>query len=229
VSAAEALVGPLQRALDALIAARARTRAQAATLDGRTVAVELRGFGIALAFSGEDERLIVRAGDDAPAPDATLAGPLPAFLRALASDPTVLPPGLTVSGDALLVRDLRTLLAGLEFDWEERASRVVGDAAAHQLGRMARAFGGWSRHAGDRLSRDLAEYLREETRDLVAKDEVAAFNDGVDAVRSDVERTAARLALLERALQARGGPGDAGAADATARDGAARDRARRTP
>lgn len=201
MSAAELLVGPLQRALDALIAARARTRAQAAVLDGRSVAVELSGFGLTLVFTGAGERLLVRANGDAPPPDATLAGPLPAFLRALGTESTVLPPGLTVSGDALLVRDLRALLAGLEFDWEERAAGLVGDAAAHQLGNLARAFGGWTHHASDRLSHGLAEYLREETRDLVAKDEVAGFNDGVDAVRSAVERAAARLTLIEARIE----------------------------
>ena len=205
MGAAELLIAPLQRALDALIAARARTRAQAEALAGRTVVVTFTEFALTLAFTGEGGRLVVRHGDDAPAPDATLRGTATAFfgvfLRNGSADSTVLPPGITVEGDALLVRDLRALLADLEFDWEERASGVVGDAAAHQLGRMARAFGGWTRHAGDRLGKDVAEYLREETRDLVARDEVARFNDGVDQVRDGVERAAARLALIEQRLQ----------------------------
>jgi ubiquinone biosynthesis protein UbiJ len=200
--AADLLIQPLQRALDALIDARARTRAQAAALDGRTVAVTFTELALTLAFTGADGRVVVRHGDDAPTPEAHLRGTSAAFLGALIeqaqdADSTVLPSGLMVEGDALLVRDLRALLADLEFDWEERASHLVGDAAAHQLGRALRAFGGWTRHAGDRLSRDVAEYLREETRDLVAKDEVARFNDGVDQVRDGVERAAARVQLLE--------------------------------
>ena len=208
---ADVLIAPLQRALDALVAARARTRAEAAALDGRTVAVELTELALTLAFTGEDGRLVVRRASEAPPADATLRGTTAAFAGALlrqarAPDATTLPPGLAVEGDALLVRDLRALLADLEFDWEERASRLFGDALAHQLARAARAFGGWTRHAGDRLARDVAEYLREESRDLVAKDEVARFNDGVDQVRDGVERAAARLALLEQRL--RGAPGD---------------------
>jgi len=210
MSAAEILIAPFlersQRALDALIAARARTRAQAAALDGRTVAVTLSELALTLAFTGEDGRLVVRRGSEAPTPDASLRGTSTAFVGALLAqrrDPgsTVLPPGLTVEGDALLVRDLNALLADLELDWEERASRLVGDTAAHQLARVARAFGGWTRYAGDRLARDVADYLREESRDLVAKDEVARFNDGVDQVRDGVERAAARLAHIERRLQ----------------------------
>ena len=206
MGAADLLIAPLQRALDGLVAARARTRERVAAFAGRTVAVTFTELALTLAFTGEDGRLVVRRAADAPAPDATLRGTTAAFLGALAAqarDPgsTVLPPGLAVEGDALLVRDLRALLADLEFDWEERAARLVGDAAAHQLARAARAFGGWTRYAGERLTRDVAEYLREETRDLVAKDEVARFNDGVDQVRDGVERAAARLALIERRLK----------------------------
>lgn len=222
MSPTDALIVPLQRALDALIAARARTRDKAAALAGRTVAVTFSEFGLTLCFTGEDGRLLVRRGrpDDETAPDAALRGTSAAFLGALAQqvrdgDSTVLPPGLTVEGDAILVRDLRALLADLEFDWEERASRLMGDAAAHQLARAARAFGGWTRYAGDRLGRDVAEYLREETRDLVAKDEVARFNDGVDQVRDGVERAAARLALIERELARGRAPNGASAAAAS--------------
>ena len=226
MSATDIVIAPLQRALDALIDARARTRDQAAALDGRTVTVTLSELALTLAFTGEDGRLVVRRASDAPQPDATLTGTTPAFLgawlRDTGRDRATLPPGVTVTGDALLVRDLRALLAELEFDWEERASGLIGDAAAHQLGRMARAFGGWARYAGDRVTRDFAEYLREETRDLVAKDEVASFVDGVDAVRDDVERAAARVAMLEAGL--RGAPtvapeGAIAAAASTADDG----------
>jgi ubiquinone biosynthesis protein UbiJ len=203
---ADLLIAPLQRALDDLVAARARTRERAAALAGCTVAVAFTELGLTLAFTGEDGRLVVRRAAEAPAPEATLRGTTAAFLGALAAQArepgsTVLPPGLAVEGDALRVRDLRALLADLEFDWEERAARLVGDATAHQLARAARAFGGWTRYAGERLSRDVVEYLREETRDLVAKDEVARFNDGVDQVRDGVERAAARLALIERRLK----------------------------
>lgn len=209
MSTAELLIQPLQRALDALIAARARTRTHAEALAGRTVAVTFTEFALTLAFTGEDGRLVVRRGVEAPTPDATLRGTLTAFGGAFLNaggkdggkESSVLPAGITIEGDALLVRDLRALLADLEFDWEERASRVVGDTAAHQLGRMARAFGGWTRHAGDRLGKNVADYLREETRDLVARDEVARFNDGVDQVRDGVERAAARLHLIEALIE----------------------------
>jgi len=202
-----ALLGPLQGALDALVAARARTRAQAQALGGRTVAVVLTEFGLTLHLTNDGERLVVRDGEDDPgvAPDATLTGTMPAFLRALASGGPTLPPGLAVGGDALLVRDLRALFHGLEFDWEERLSRLTGDAIAHRVGALARDLGGWRRYAGERLGRDLAEYLRDETRTLVGRRELDAFLDGVDAARDGVERLDQRLAHLAATIAARPG------------------------
>ena len=41
-----------------------------------------------------------------------------------------------------------------------------------------------------------AEYLTEESRDVVPKAELEAFHDDVDALRDDVERMAARVARL---------------------------------
>jgi ubiquinone biosynthesis protein UbiJ len=203
----DALLAPLQRALDALVAARTRTRAQAQALDGRTVAVELVEIGLTLHLAGRGERLVVSDGaaPDAATPDATLSGTLPAFLRALASEAAQLPHGLEVAGDATLVRDLRALLQGLEFDWEERLSRITGDAIAHRLGGLARDLGAWRRYAGERLARDVGEYLRDELRTVVARDEVEGFLDGVDRARDAAERLDRRLALVEEALAARRG------------------------
>lgn len=44
-----------------------------------------------------------------------------------------------------------------------------------------------------------AEYLTEESRDVVPRAELEAFYDDVDALRDDVERLAAKLARLRRA------------------------------
>lgn len=195
----DAMLAPFQAALDSLVAARLRSRDQAAALAGRVVEVRLTGFDLALYICPEGERLVLRSVHDGQA-DATLCGSIPSFLNALIRPTHTLPAGITVAGDATLVRDLRALLAGLEFDWEERLSRVTGDPIAHGVGEMARRAGRAVGYAGDRLLHDVAEYLRDETRELVSKGEVTGFVDGVDTVRDDVERLAARVALLEVAL-----------------------------
>lgn len=191
---AAALLAPLQQALDGLVAARRRSQDECRALDGRTVAVELRELALTLYFTAEDGRLLVRGEGE---PEARIRGTLPVFARAMLGDHHGAPPGLTVEGDAPLARDFQRLLAGLEFDWEERLSGLIGDTLAHQVGNLARGFAAWGRYAGGRLAHDLTEYLQRETRDLPHRAEVEVFLRGVDATRDDVERLAARLARLE--------------------------------
>ncbi len=202
----DSMLAPLQAALDSLVAARLRSRDQVAAFAGRVIAVRVTELDLTLYMCAEGERLVLRA-EHAAQVDATLAGSLPAFIGALAKPGHTLPDGITVVGDATLIRDLRALLAGLEFDWEDRLSRALGngragDAIAHGLGEMARRTGRAVGYAGDRLLKDVAEYLREETRQVVSKQEVAGFVDGVDAMRDDVERFAARMAQVEAAGRA---------------------------
>ena len=48
------------------------------------------------------------------------------------------------------------------------------------------------------LAETAAEYVTEESRDVVPRAELEAFHDDVDALRDDVERIAAKLARLRR-------------------------------
>ena len=61
----------------------------------------------------------------------------------------------------------------------------------------------WARKARASVGRNVGEFLTEESRDLVPRAELEVFLGDVDRVRDDVERAAARLALLERAPKRR--------------------------
>ena len=60
---------------------------------------------------------------------------------------------------------------------------------------MREAFRGATRVAGN-MARDAAEFVTEESRDVVAKAELEAFHDDVDALRDQAERLIARVARL---------------------------------
>jgi len=53
-----------------------------------------------------------------------------------------------------------------------------------------------ARRAGAGLAATAAEYVVEESRDVVGRHELDAFHDDVDTLRDDVERMAARVARL---------------------------------
>jgi ubiquinone biosynthesis protein UbiJ len=103
-----------------------------------------------------------------------------------------------IDGDAELAQKFRELALLLRPDLEEELSLVLGDVPAHQLGRFARAAFAWTRKAAATTVRNVAEYLGHERQDLVPRSEAEQFLQGVDTLREDVDRLAARIDLLTR-------------------------------
>jgi ubiquinone biosynthesis protein UbiJ len=133
-------------------------------------------------------------------PDVTIRGNVPLFARLLIGDATPTPStsaALEISGDIELGQRFQRILRTLDIDWEEQASRLVGDVAAHQIGRAARALRAWGRDAVRTLGQDATEYLQEESRVLAKRPQVDGFLRDVDRLRGDVDRLLKRLERLE--------------------------------
>jgi ubiquinone biosynthesis protein UbiJ len=174
---------------------------------------ELAGRSVAIAIAGRSRRVLVEstglslklravtAESLASTPsDATISGG-PFSLLALSgpAPEALLQRGdVRIDGDAELAQKFRELALLLRPDLEEELSLVVGDVPAHQLGRFARAAFGWTRKAASTTVRNAAEYLGHERRDLVPRSEAEQFLQGVDTLREDVDRLAARIDLLTR-------------------------------
>jgi ubiquinone biosynthesis accessory factor UbiJ len=133
-------------------------------------------------------------------PDATVAGgPLSLLALSGPAPEAVLQRGdVRIDGDAELAQKFRELALLLRPDLEEELSLVLGDVPAHQLGRFARAAFGWTQRAAATTVRNVAEYLGHERRDLIPRAEAEQFLRGVDTLREDVDRLAARIDLLTR-------------------------------
>ena len=172
-----------------------RARQLTAELAGRSLALEVRGL-ITLRIASNGTTLAVSAGGtDA---DASLSvGPLGLIGLAGADAQRSAQRGdAAIRGDAELAARFRELLELLRPDPEEELSLIVGDVPAHQLGRAARALLELLRRASDTAWRNTADYLAHERAHLVPRREGEQFLRGVDALRDDVERAAARLEQL---------------------------------
>lgn len=199
----------LETALNRGLALDAETRAALGPLDGQRLqlhlespplAMELRVDGEALRVGpaqGEEPDLSVRAGLGA------LLGQLP-FLKSGGGAPVG---KVRISGDAELARQLQRLAEGFDPDWEQPFAEALGPVLGPQLAKAVRAGLREARVQGAAFARAGAEFLTEESRDLVPKAEQQAFFDDVDAARDRVERLAARVA---RHAAARGGDGPRG-------------------
>lgn len=195
------LTAPLFRPLEAILNRGVRVSTDAAkrcrALEGSSFRLEIEGLDVGVTLVSRGDRLELSERAEA---DAKLTGrPLSLARLAATGDEDVLrSKAVRVSGDPLVAQDFRELIRIAAPDFEEELSRLVGDLAARRLANVARDLAGWGLDAADRLSRDVTEYLQEESRNLPARVEVEAFLDRVDATAEAFERLEARVARLER-------------------------------
>ena len=163
-------------------------------LEGRMVGVELSGTRIDLYFLFTAGGVKVFDALDEE-PDTLLRGS-PAALARLAREGAAGAGTVEIRGDVDLARRFENLLGSIEIDWEEQLSHLTGDAAAHHLARTARGLFQWAREGGERFQRNVADYLREESRLAPRREEMELFSRAVETLRDDVERLEARLKRL---------------------------------
>lgn len=210
----------LEAALNRALALDPETRDGLRALDGRRVVLRIAMPPLALQVRVAGERLEVGPADDdagVEPPDlavrATLGGllsQLPLFKRDDAP-----PVGkLRIEGDADLARRLQKLATRFDPDWQQPFAAVFGDVVGVQI---ANAIAAGLRHARDAagsFAASAAEFVTEESRDVVARDELNAFHDDVDTLRDDVARIAARVARVRGHIE-----GAAAALKSPAKDG----------
>lgn len=191
----------LQAALNRALALDADTRSQLRRLDGRALSVEFRNTPLALRLAVSGETLEVGpafVGDSALRVAAT-PGSLVAMLLRRGDDAALAPGKVEIAGDAELARRLEKIASGYRPDFEEAFTRVFGDVLGVKIAQGFATGLRFARERGEALVRDGADYLREESRDLIAPGEMDEFLDDVDALRERGERLEARIARLAAA------------------------------
>ena len=190
------------------LAADPEVRERLGELEGSRVRIVVEPFPRPFEVAVAGTRVVVcgpeeARGEEGEGVDLTISGPLSAFAALLFERDTrdALPPGIRIRGDLALAQHLSRLIRCYRIDWEEWLSQGLGDAGAHEVARHARAAGRWSRSAADTLSRDVAEYLSEESGMVAGAAALGRFCDGVDELRDDVERLEARIAALLRRVE----------------------------
>lgn len=198
------LLGAFEIALNRYLALDEQAMQSCAALEGRVIALHLREFDLtAWLLPGKSGMQVLASCEQAA--DVTLSGSLPAFAR-MAWPKTdqaelLLQGAIRIEGDSELAQDFADILRRVNFDFEELLAAPLGGVAAHGMGQFMRNAFGFGRHTAAVLGRDTAEYLREETHDLVHRADVQKWMDGVDGLRDGVERLQVRLRRLERLLQ----------------------------
>ncbi|MFI4890148.1 MAG: SCP2 domain-containing protein [Steroidobacterales bacterium] len=196
--ATPAWLAQIESVLNRNIDAQARTRMLMRRLEGKSLQLDVDGRLRVRALAARG-RLALLAGDDSPA-DAVISGSGLALLGMMTGSaaPVARDSPVSVRGDAEVAEAYRELLSLARPDPEEEAARLIGDVPARRLGNLARRTFGWLERAQRSFGENLAEYLTEESRDLVNRTELDEFLRGVDDVRDWVDRLEARIRRLEQ-------------------------------
>lgn len=190
----------LEAALNRALALDPETRAGLAPLSGKRVTLSLASPPLALQIRVDGERLSVGPPEKDGEPDLAVRstiGALLAQLPFLRRDDAPPVGKLHVSGDADLARRLQRLAENFDPDWQQPFAAVFGDVLGVQIANAVAGALRQARSAAVSLAENAAEFVTEESRDVVAKPELNAFHDDVDALHDRVERIAARIVRLQ--------------------------------
>src|SRR5688572_28392121 len=185
----------LELALGRVLALDPDTAARVRELEGKRVELRLESPAVALSAMVRDGR--IRIGPPEREPEAGLG--LRANLGGLFAQ---LPfarahnPKLRINGDAELARTLQGLARGFDPDWDQPFAEALGPLLGPQVARALREGLQRSAALARNLSRDAADFLAEESRDVVGRAELAAFCDDVDELRDRAERALDRARRL---------------------------------
>lgn len=180
------------------------------TLDGRCITLSLQASAspsatgrqspLALQMRVDDAQLRVGPVEAGGEPDLSIRSTLGGLIAQLPMfrHNDAPPVGkLHVSGDAELARRLQRLAERFDPDWQQPFAAVFGDVLGVQIANAVAGGLKQARIAGRNLAESAAEFVTEESRDVVPRAELDAFHDDVDALRDDVERIAAKIAHLQ--------------------------------
>ncbi|WP_334178455.1 SCP2 sterol-binding domain-containing protein [Pseudoxanthomonas sp.] len=196
----------LEAALNHALTLDPDTAAALRPLEGRRIQLQVDGPPLAMDIIVGGGRLQVGPASEVLEADLAvrstlggLLGQLP-FLRRDHATPVG---KVKVSGDADLARRLQTLATRFDPDWSLPFTRVFGDVIGVQVASAVRGGLQQMRATAGNLAESAADYITEESRDVVGRDELNAFHDDVDAIRDDVERLAVRVGRLAARVEQR--------------------------
>lgn len=174
------------------------TRQKLAKLEGQVLAVRLSAPALCVYLAPEADRLRLLSHWEGPVA-TEIQGSLSALTKvALSRDSNLQGSGVEISGGTGMLLELRQILQGLDIDWEELLSELLGDVAGHQGAEMLRSAKRWLEGRSQSGQRLLSEFVTEELQLLPSRAQLEDFYRSVDQLRLDLDRAEARLQLLKR-------------------------------
>ncbi|WP_425056722.1 ubiquinone biosynthesis accessory factor UbiJ [Pseudomonas abyssi] len=193
-----ALLRAAERSIAAALARDPVTARRIDALAGKRILVSSRQPDWQLWLMPAPGTIKLTTNSDAPA-DVELHAPASLLARLLVSSDrkaVLQDPDVELLGDSQVLIALQNALADLQLDGEAELARWLGPVAGHVIGSALRRSHQWGRDSRASLRQTLAEYLTEESRQLVGHAEARARAEHLHDLRLQLDRLEARVALL---------------------------------
>lgn len=193
-----ALLKAAERSIAAALARDSVTARRLAALQGKCLLISARDPDWQVWLQPAEGEIALRASSDQPA-DCELHATSTLLARLLvSSDRKALlqEPEVELVGDSQLLVTLQNIMADLQLDGEAELARWLGPVAGHAIGSVLRRSHQWGRESRASLRQTMAEYLTEESRQLVGQAEARARAEQLHELRLQLDRLEARVALL---------------------------------
>ena len=193
-----ALLRAAERSIAAALARDPVTARRIDALAGKRILVSSRQPDWQLWLMPAPGTIKLTTNSDAPA-DVELHAPASLLARLLVSSDrkaVLQDPDVELLGDSQVLIALQNALADLQLDGEAELARWLGPVAGHAIGSALRRSHQWGRDSRASLRQTLAEYLTEESRQLVGQAEARARAEQLHDLRLQLDRLEARVALL---------------------------------
>lgn len=181
----------------------ATVQPQLQRLAGKVIAIDIRDWTRTLYILPSEDGLRLAAHFEADA-DCTLHAPAFELLRLMLSkDKSRILHGPTVDmdGDSQILMQLSDIMQNLDLDWEYELSQWLGPVATPLIGNGVRDASQWTRDSLHKLRLDLADFLTEESRTLVGKNEAEVRFAELDELKLALDRLEARIDHLSHKIK----------------------------
>lgn len=190
-----AAVGGLEAACNRVITMDPSIGAKLEQLSDKVIHILLDGPNIHLYFLPEENHISIQSHYEGK-PTTSVQGKPSDFVELMvAKDPgsTLINGGITVKGETGALMDLQQAFRNTDLDWEYELSQIVGDIAAHEIGKAVRKAADWLKGSQPNVKQQFEQYVNEQSSLLPSREEIAAFCSDVDSIATRTERLEALL------------------------------------
>lgn len=179
------------------------SRQRVQQLQGKVITIEFLPFHLLFQCEFNDGIVVLHQDDILPA-DTTIRGTplqLMGVMVTKKNRQSFFTDDIRMEGDAELGQQVIELFDEIQIDWEEHASRFIGDVPAYHTSRILGKFKSWLSNTKENMTDDIASYLHEETNWQPAREALSDFFSDIDAIRLDVDRAEARIKNIEAIIK----------------------------